>query len=230
MKAFTHQEMVYPKAALAEGMEGTVVLLFVVTKEGATRDMRVWQSVSPELDQETIRLFNLLEWNPAIWDNVTYDSEHYFRVQYNIRKYQKLCRKRGYNTIAYPYQPIDSTFSLYALNEVDDSPTILFSDTSMTWEKYVKKNLRYPDEAFRNDIQGSTIIRFIVEPHGRVTNFDIEKELGAGCSLEAIRLIRALRFLPGIKDGKAVRTRVEFVVHFVLPSEEVIRNQGTLHQ
>ena len=56
----------YPKAARKNKIEGKVILTFVVDKNGTVRDVRVIQSVSPELDEEALRVIKLMpQWTPG---------------------------------------------------------------------------------------------------------------------------------------------------------------------
>ena len=56
----------YPKAAIKKNIQGTVVVHFIVTKEGKVTSAEVIQSVHPSLDKEALRLIqNSPNWNPA---------------------------------------------------------------------------------------------------------------------------------------------------------------------
>jgi TonB family protein len=58
------------------------------------------------------------------------------------------------------------------------------------FKKYIKYQLRYPDAAKINGIEGTVRIEFEVQPNGQLSNFAIKKSLGYGCDEEAIRLIK----------------------------------------
>lgn len=56
----------YPEDAIKRKIEGTVVVQFVVTKEGKVRQVVIARSVHPSLDKEAIRLIkNSPDWVPA---------------------------------------------------------------------------------------------------------------------------------------------------------------------
>lgn len=61
------QNLKYPKKALKKGIQGLVVVQFVVDKTGAISDVQVVKKVSPEIDAESLRVVQLMagKFNPA---------------------------------------------------------------------------------------------------------------------------------------------------------------------
>ena len=62
-----------------------------------------------------------------------------------------------------------------------------------------------------------------------ITHILVEKPLGGGCTEEAIRLIKMLKWKPGIKDNMAVRTKMELDITFHLDADSKIKYQPS-HQ
>lgn len=83
---------------------------------------------------------------------------------------------------------------------------------------YVSKYLRYPEVALANEIEGRVMISFIVELDGSVSNVKlIGKDIGGGCSNEAIRVIKKLpKWMPAKINGKAVRSYFQYPINFTL--------------
>lgn len=85
----------------------------------------------------------------------------------------------------------------------------------------VANNIRYPEDARQNNIEGTVVTSFVVEPSGRVSNISILKDIGGGCGAEATRVIQALdeaglRWRPAQRDGKPVRMRQTLPLRFKL--------------
>ena len=60
------------------------------------------------------------------------------------------------------------------------------------WHRYLQKNLRYPDEAENNEIQGPVVVQFIVDKEGNVS--DVEAISGPNeLREEAVRVIKKSR-------------------------------------
>jgi|GEM_PF-727467 len=86
--------------------------------------------------------------------------------------------------------------------------------------KFIAENLKYPAEAHENGIQGRTVVRFIVEKDGSVSNVDILKGFDANCDKEAVRVIQSLpNFKPGMQNGKPVRVYYTLPINFVLQKQ-----------
>ena len=57
-------------------------------------------------------------------------------------------------------------------------------------ERYLRGNLRYPEAAARNGVEGVVKLRFRVEDDGRLTGFEVQTSLGSGLDEEAKRLLK----------------------------------------
>lgn len=68
--------------------------------------------------------------------------------------------------------------------------------------KYIRNNVKYPEEALELGIQGTIIIKFNVLHDGTLDNFTILKEIGGGCEAELIRVFKTIpKFQPATKKG-----------------------------
>ena len=107
-------------------------------------------------------------------------------------------------------------------------------------KKFLKKNLKYPEQADQYGVEGSVVINFIVDTDGSIkdisatdciierfntTKFSQEtvskqkelKELFAKLfAKEGARAVRKMpKWTPGTIDGKAVKTSYRLPIHFV---------------
>lgn len=90
------------------------------------------------------------------------------------------------------------------------------------FKKYIKENLKYPEEAFRKQIEGIVHLVARIDDNGQVVDVSIEKGLGAGCDKEAVRLIENVQF-GGVKNrGVRLKTRKRFKIEFKLPHRRKI--------
>ena len=86
---------------------------------------------------------------------------------------------------------------------------------------FLYSNIRYPAEARMEGIEGSGVVRFVVEPDSLVSNLEIVRDIGGGCAEEALRVIGAMneigvRWVPGMKNGEAKRVQYTLPVKFKL--------------
>ena len=66
LRSFLFNNLNYPKKAVKKGIQGTVIVEFVVEKDGTISNIRVKRSVSRELDAEAVRVVSIMpKWKPA---------------------------------------------------------------------------------------------------------------------------------------------------------------------
>lgn len=84
----------------------------------------------------------------------------------------------------------------------------------------IKENLKYPEEAIKDKVEGSVKIKYDVDYKGNVIKTKVIKSLGHGCDEEAQRLVRLFKF----KIDKTRKVRVIFhkniQINFKLPKEK----------
>jgi TonB family protein len=92
------------------------------------------------------------------------------------------------------------------------------------WNKYLSNNLKYPDSARLNNVEGRIVAKFIINEDGSISDATILRGIGSGCDEEVLRLLsKAPRWKPGMQNGKAVRVYFTMPVVFKLesPAEKV---------
>jgi TonB family protein len=73
---------------------------------------------------------------------------------------------------------------------------------------------QYTDEARSRNINGTVIMSAVVLPNGSVDQVRVVKGLGFGLNEKSIDAARASVFLPGIKDGKFIKSLVQLEMNF----------------
>ena len=64
---FVAKNIHYPKAAEDAGIQGRVIVTFVVMKDGSIGEVKVAKGVSPELDEEAVRCVKSMpKWKPGM--------------------------------------------------------------------------------------------------------------------------------------------------------------------
>jgi TonB family protein len=221
LKEFIKEEMIYPEIALKKNIEGTVELSFIVEPNGSTSNLNIEEHVSPEIDKEAIRIFKKILWNPAKELGKPIALSHSIKIKFNIKKYKKLIKDRGYDYFSYPYQPIDTSNHVYATKQVDKYPKPIFNSADVNFNNFVARNLKYPETAFKQNVSGDVKLKFVVEQSGRMSNITVVNTIGGGTTEEAIRVLKLMKWHPGIKKGKAVRTFMEIEIKFDIAKHTV---------
>lgn len=83
--------------------------------------------------------------------------------------------------------------------------------------RWISNNLRYPEAAQQNDIQGRVVVKFIVEKDGSVSNPQVAISVDKDLDREALRLVNKMpKWQPATKNGRPVRSYYNLPVTFKL--------------
>ena len=86
--------------------------------------------------------------------------------------------------------------------------------------KWLSNNIRYPEAAQQNDVQGRVIVKFIVEKDGSVSQAQIVKGVDKDLDKEALRVVNKMpKWQAGKNNGVAVRSYFTLPVNFRLQQQ-----------
>jgi|WetSurMetagenome_2_1015567.scaffolds.fasta_scaffold602668_2 periplasmic protein TonB len=87
--------------------------------------------------------------------------------------------------------------------------------------KSIVNEIKYPEEAMKEGVEGRVLVKFVVDKQGIVTEAKVIEGIGKGCDEEAMRVVNMLKqFKPGIKDGKPVNTKLVVPIMFKLADKK----------
>lgn len=86
---------------------------------------------------------------------------------------------------------------------------------------YIGGQLKYPEDARQNGVDGMVLASFVVFADGHVGDVKIKKSLTATCDAEVERIILSMpAWTPGEKEGKPVNVEFTLPVKFKLLAEK----------
>src|SRR5688572_14876437 len=88
-------------------------------------------------------------------------------------------------------------------------------------DEFIRTNMQYPEEALKNRVEGSVVVKYDVDVFGRVSDATITHGLGYGCDEEALRLVKLLRYEKKKYQGLRVTFHQSISIHFRLPGKEI---------
>ena len=115
--------------------------------------------------------------------------------------------------------------SLWEIDQPATTDTLLsepdtrasFSGGPVEWQRYLIRNLRYPDYAKQNKITGSVQVYFLVDETGQVRDNFVFRSADLTLDNEARRLIvESPKWIPATKKGRNVTSYHQQGVHFQL--------------
>jgi protein TonB len=223
LKEFLLVHQIYPEKAIKNDNEGIVEIKFTTDAKGKVLEKEIISPVSPELDKEALRLFNLIIWEPSLKYGIKSPGNNTLDINFKIKKYKKFVKQRGFKQITVDY-PIDSSLIIYNQKKLDSVAKPNLPNGKNSLYNYVYSLMEYPAPAVKLEIEGKVEICFIIETNGLPSNFIVKKSLGGGCTAEALRLIKDIKWKPGYKNGMAVRSQRTIFIEFKLSNIQSGKN------
>ncbi|MBM6888986.1 TonB family protein [Bacteroides caecigallinarum] len=86
------------------------------------------------------------------------------------------------------------------------------------FKRYIDRNLKYPEEAKKNKIEGVVVMQFVVEKNGDITNPRVMRRLDESLDSVAMNLIKGMpRWIPASDHGIKVRCKYSVPIAFKIP-------------
>ena len=86
------------------------------------------------------------------------------------------------------------------------------------FKRYIDRNLKYPEEAKKNKIEGVVVMQFVVEKNGDITSPRVVRRLEASLDSVAMNLIKGMpRWNPASDHGVKVRCKYSVPIAFKIP-------------
>jgi TonB family protein len=79
---------------------------------------------------------------------------------------------------------------------------------------FITSNMKYPEEALKNKIEGSVSIEYDIDVFGKVIATRVMHGIGYGCDEEACRLVSLLKFPKHKYKGLHVVFHMKINIHF----------------
>ncbi len=213
----------YPDDARKAGKEGTIYVQFVITPTGEVSNVKILKNVFPSLDKVAYdAIINMPKWIPARKDNkpVSYEMTIPIKFELNDDKKDKAYGDPGAGdtfskNMPVPYKAEGSR--VYSV--VEETPAFPGGDDARI--EYIKNNLKYPEEARKQGIEGTVFITFVVEPDGSITNEKVLRGIGGGLDEIALEVIKNMpAWKPGKVKGEPVPVQFNMPIKFKLSEPE----------
>ncbi|MDO5571899.1 MAG: TonB family protein [Bacteroidales bacterium] len=209
---YMNNNVKYPELALKNGIQGRVMVSFVVNKDGSISDVEVVRGVDPLLDEAAVKAIQgMPKWIPGKQKGQTVRVKYTVPVNFGL---QKQSNTPAQNAPTTNVQPSD-TNSEPIFTVVEDVPT--FTDGDKELMAFLAKNIKYPVEAQIKGIQGKVIVGFVVNSKGELIDPTIKRGVDPNLDQEALRIVKMMpNWIPGKQRGKAVNVEVNIPIVFRL--------------
>lgn len=141
-----------------------------------------------------------------------------------IRKTQSEQREKESVTVTEEIKVVEETPRVATVKSADKGRVFTaveqqaeFPGGSAALMRWIAANLRYPERAQQNDIEGRVIVKFVVNTDGSIEQASILKGVDKDLDAEALRVVRHMpRWHPAKNNGEPVRSYYTLPVTFKL--------------
>jgi TonB family protein len=238
---FITENVEYPAAAKKKGIEGFVVVQFNVNEKGEVVDIFIARGIGGGCDEEAIRVVEKLnnlgsKWTPGYIDGNAVKVKMTLPIRFKLSSEEmKTAKTDDANPESYDKtqkamlngnmgtQQDPGKGEIYKV--VEEMPLFPGADdmTSSTQKivEYIVANLKYPEKARADNLEGRVVVTFVVEPNGAISTIRVPKGLSLECDAEVIRVIESMnnmksKWTPGTQKGEKVRVQFALPVAFKL--------------
>ena len=171
---FIGENVKYPKEAQENGIQGRVIVNFVVNKDGSLSDMKVVRGQDASLDAEAIRIISTMpKWKPGMQRGEAVNVRFTLPITFRL----------------------EGDKNSDDIKELQSDPSIVSRRDQKTDNKFyefISQRIKYPVIAQENGIAGVVRASYDVNSNGEVSNIKITKAVDPSLDGELKRIIQLM--------------------------------------
>ncbi|MFT4222405.1 TonB family protein [Dysgonomonas sp.] len=228
MNKFIRDNLRYPVTAQEAGIQGQILVSFIVKSTGEISNISVIEKTDPALDKEAVRVIKSMpKWIPAKLDGKDVDASYAIPIIFKLSGSKAVGQTKDNSIVVVGYgskieiAELKSGSSSNKKNPfvtVEQMPNFPGGEVEM--QRYIRENLKYPETAQKEEIQGRVTLRFIVADDGEIQNVVVVRGIDPSCDKEAVRVIENMpKWIPGKQNGIAVPVYFNIPIQFRLKND-----------
>lgn len=228
MVAFIGNHLNYPKVAKDHGIQGIVVVTFVVDEAGKIHNVQTIRDIGAGCGDEAKRVAESMpDFIPGKQKGKN------VKVQFNLPIRFQLDDAPLTESKNIVEQPTKTTFEDYNGEEVfkivEEMPRFPGCEEEQTdfaakkacadkkMLEFIYTNIKYPKVARDASVEGMVVVSFVVTKEGKTVNPKIIKAIGGGCDEEVLRIFGQMpTWVPGKQRGRNVNVEFKLPIRFKL--------------
>ena len=202
-REFINRKIVYPPVAIENGIEGVVVVSYVIDKDGNVTDVKSLEKIGLLSDEVERIIKSSPAWKPGSLNGKNAAVQCYSFVVFKL------------GTSTKTEVASDEEEFQFTKMAKEDRPLFNGKDAEAAFREWVYSKVIYPVAAMENGISGRVYVEFSIEKDGSVTNAKLLRSVDPLLDNETLRVIRlSPKWTPGKKDGKPVSVSYQFQLVF----------------
>jgi TonB family protein len=213
--------LVYPAEAKANGVEGVVVVQFVVETNGKIDDIRVVRGPGSGTGEEAERIVREHfsdGWLPGKQRGKKVRVQFNLPVKFRLDDQEEAEEQPDLEPVYGEVFKVVQEMPRYFSGSCEELPKHQRKDcANEAMLARIYDHMRYPEEALQQGKQDVAVVQFIVSPDGKITSIKVVRDPGFGMGAEAERLVRehlSTKWVPGKQGGRPVPVQFNLPVKF----------------
>jgi len=224
MLEYIYQNLKYPNLARMSGIEGQVVLQFVITKTGTIENIKIVDEIGGgcgEAAKTAIKTMNDMsqKWVSGKQNGQNVDVLYTLPIKFKIEGSTKSKPSESANN------KIMSEFQFIVTWKECADQDSFYERLQCSYKKiseFVHSKVNYPEEAIKNKVEGTCQVRAYFDEKGNLINAEIKEHIGYGTGEEALRVVKLLPTMaPAKKAGLPVKGAILIPVTFKMRKNDV---------
>ena len=216
LSSFLSSNIKYPEEARQKNIQGKVVVQFVVCTDGSLCDEKIVRSVDSSMDNEVLRVVKSMPaWKPGKQNGHPVKTYYTLPVSFKFQGQEgdTIADARDYLTPKPAPPVVPDSEKIFTSVEVVPK----FPGGMGALSRFISDNIKYPQKARDNNIQGRVILKFVVDKDGSIIDIQVTRGLGGGCDEEAIRVMKLMpKWKPGMQNGNPIKVYYTLPISFYL--------------
>uniref|UniRef100_UPI0032168FA1 energy transducer TonB n=1 Tax=uncultured Draconibacterium sp. TaxID=1573823 RepID=UPI0032168FA1 len=210
LRKFIANNIKYPEVAQKNGIQGRVYITFVVAEDGSICQARVARGVDPSLDKEALRVVNAQpKWSPGKQKGKAVKVSYTVPINFALGSGASSGKSKSVSE-----KKEGDVFFI-----VEEMPE--FPGGEQALREFISQNIKYPEDAKKNGIQGRVYITFVVAEDGFICQTIVARGVDPSLDKEALRVVNAQpKWKPGKQKGKAVKVSYTVPIIFTLGDDK----------
>ncbi len=208
LKEFIQNEILYPRNAEIDSIEGTVIISFKIDTLGLTNNHKVVKGVREDLNNEALRVARLIKFEkPAFQKGVPIKVKYTVPVLFSLTNLENKSRCRNHKTLLMSKQvdtlECEKYFEYY--ESLLEDRVIIIWETPPSINIYSQEKINVIQSIIKTyTCYEYLVVRLIIDPEGVPICYRFNEKLRPDIKKRLIDKLRELRFNPAQQRGRGV--------------------------
>ena len=241
MLEFIYKNVKYPEAARKQGIEGMVVVRFIISKTGEVKSPEIIRELGGGCDESVLEVVSQMpNWIPGRQKGKAVNVFFNLPVKFKLSPEDKQKAKASTDhPDGKPYKVVEEMPRFPGCEDKGMAGEELKRCSNKALINFLIENIKYPESAKATSTEGTVVVSFVVDEQGKLIKPKIVRSLSDECDAEVLRLVDLMNqmpeaWTPGRQKGEIVPVSFNLPIRFALPKESGAaakpRNALQMHQ